>query len=66
MQVAALEIQGVDEDVTGITQVGDGGGEEASGGENGVIIPAFGAGKLPEFEDPWIDGKVIEIAVLCE
>ena len=61
VQIAALEIQGVDENIASVAQVCDGGGEETLGGEDGVIIPAFGAGELPKLEDSRIEGEIIKI-----
>ena len=57
------EIDGIDENIPGIPQVGNRGGEKARGGENGVIIPAFDAEALQGAFPGRIKRRLFQVAV---
>lgn len=61
MQVASFKIHGVNEEIARVTKVGDGGGEETLGRENGVIIPAFDAETLQGREG--VEAGRFEVAI---
>lgn len=61
VQVAGGEIEGVDKEVAGVTQIGEGGGEKAAGSEEGVIIPALDAKVLKRAES--IEAGLLQVAV---
>lgn len=61
LQVARCEIEGVDEDVANISDVGDGRREEFSRGEDGVVVPALDAQFLQEFKR--VEARGFQVAV---
>ena len=61
VQVAGFEVQRIDEDIASIAQVGDGGGEEAARGEDGVVIPAFDTEALQRAQG--VEAGGLEVAV---
>ncbi len=61
LKSGSVEIQHVGEHHAHVADVGDGEGEEMVGGEDGVIVPAFDAQRLEEFQR--VEIGVFQVAI---
>ena len=60
---ACAEVDGVDERLPGVAQIGQGDGEEAVGGGDAVVVPAFYPEALQEAERGRIEVDGLQVAV---
>ncbi len=61
VEIACREIERVHKDIARISQVGDGGGEETFGREDGIIIPTFDAEALECMK--CIEIRIFQVAI---
>jgi hypothetical protein len=61
VQLPGGKVQDINEDIAGISQISDGGGEEVLGSKERIIIPAFKPVRLHEATR--VEVSICEIAV---